>query len=503
MINLSISNLNVKSDSNDCPNLSVELTAQPFFIKQKRSHAEMFALLADKPWAMWLDSCQSDHVDSRFDILVFEPHVKLTTKNNETTVVDCMTNQQQIINEDPLAVLAQANSQTFSKVDISQITQNHPELPFAGGAIGYFSYDLGRTFERLPVIAQHDINAPDMAVGIYTNALIFDRLTDKYILICPTAERELVTKQINTLIDETNVNKTSIDESNVNKTKVGNEPTDSTFSLTSPWQSNMTQAQYAEKFSKVQDYLLSGDSYQINLAQRFKADYMGSEMAAYLTLREANKAPFSAFIRTDENAVLSISPERFLKLNQDEVQTKPIKGTRPRSLDQVTDRALADELSVSTKDRAENLMIVDLLRNDISRVCVAGSVKVPHLFAIESFPAVHHLVSTVEGKLKAEFNATDLLRAGFPGGSITGAPKIRAMEIIEELEPHRRSVYCGSVGYISACGKMDSSITIRTLICEQNSIYCWAGGGLVADSNVDSEYQETFDKVGKILPLLN
>jgi len=488
VINLSISNLNAKSDSNDCSNISVELTAQPFFIKQKRSHAEIFSCLADKPWAMWLDSCQSDHVDSRFDILVFEPHVKLTTKGNETTMVDCATNQQQMISEDPLAVLAQANSQTYSNIDISQITQNYPELPFAGGAIGYFSYDLGRTFERLPVIAQHDINAPDMAVGIYTKALIFDRLTEKYILICSTTERELITNKINSLINETKVNAS---------------PINNTFSLTTPWQSNMTQAQYAEKFSTVQDYLLSGDSYQINLAQRFKADYIGSEMAAYLTLRKANKAPFSAFIRTDHNAVLSISPERFLKLNQDRVQTKPIKGTRPRSLDQRTDRALAEELSVSTKDRAENLMIVDLLRNDISRVCVAGSVKVPHLFAIESFPAVHHLVSTVEGKLKAEFNATDLLRAGFPGGSITGAPKIRAMEIIEELEPHRRSVYCGSVGYISACGKMDSSITIRTLICEENSIYCWAGGGLVADSNVESEYQETFDKVGKILPLLN
>jgi len=483
VINLSITNLTTECDTDDGHNLSAELSAQPLFVRQNLSHAQIFSRIADKPWAMWLDSCQSEHVDSRFDILAFDPHLTLTTLSEHTTVTNCSTNEQQVLTDDPLMILAQANSQTFNSIDISQITQNYPDLPFSGGAVGYFGYDLGRAFERLPTIAQQDISAPDMAVGIYTKAVVFDRVTDKYLLICPTAERASITSAIQSLLDE---------------------PQEiAPFSLQSPWQSNMTEVQYTEKFSKVQAYLQSGDSYQINLAQRFKADYTGNEMAAYLTLREANKAPFSAFIRTNENAVLSISPERFFKLNQDKVQTKPIKGTRPRSLDKTTDLALAEELSVSTKDRAENLMIVDLLRNDISRVCVSGSVKVPHLFAIESFPAVHHLVSTVEGQLKAEFNATDLLRAGFPGGSITGAPKIRAMEIIEELEPHRRSVYCGSIGYISACGKMDSSITIRTLICEKNSIYCWAGGGLVADSNVESEYQETFDKVGKILPLLS
>ena len=185
----------------------------------------------------------------------------------------------------------------------------------------------------------------------------------------------------------------------------------------------------------------------------------------------------------------------------------------PRHRQQSVDEKNASILVNSTKDRAENLMIVDLLRNDISKVCKANSVVVPKLFDIESFPAVHHLVSTVEGELAPQFNATDLLRGAFPGGSITGAPKIRAMEIIEQLEPHRRSVYCGSIGYISSCGSMDTSITIRTLICEKqplnqsnntpvNQIYCWAGGGLVADSIASSEYQETFDKVNRILPVL-
>jgi len=189
------------------------------------------------------------------------------------------------------------------------------------------------------------------------------------------------------------------------------------------------------------------------------------------------------------------------------VQSKPIKGTKARSVDPIIDQKNTIALKTSEKDRAENLMIVDLLRNDISKVCLPGSVKVPSLFDIESFPAVHHLVSTVVGELADNFKATDLIRGAFPGGSITGAPKISAMKIIEQLEPHRRSIYCGSIGYISACGNMDTSITIRTLVCEKTSntggdIYCWAGGGIVADSEVDAEYQESFDKVNKILPIL-
>ena len=253
----------------------------------------------------------------------------------------------------------------------------------------------------------------------------------------------------------------------------------------------------------MQQYLHSGDCYQINLTQRFQADYQGDEWQAYRTLRQANGAPFSAFIRLEHNCILSISPERFIALDSNRhIETKPIKGTLPRSADEQQDRELAKQLAGSEKDRAENLMIVDLLRNDIGKVASPGSVAVPHLFAIESFPAVHHLVSTVTAELAPGYQATDLLRAAFPGGSITGAPKIRAMEIIEELEPSRRSLYCGAIGYLSQDGKMDSSITIRTLVADSGQLYCWAGGGIVADSDVDAEYQETYDKVSRILPLL-
>lgn len=457
--------------------MKAQLAAQPFIVDKKYSSTKVFSSLAQNTWSMWLDSCDSDHVDSRFDILVFDPLVTIKTFGRITEHTDMASGVCQSSEDDPLSILEQIKQEVFSHIDI-QVSH----LPFHGGAVGYFGYDLGRSFERMPELAEKDIHAPDMTVGIYNKALIFDRDQNSYYLICVDSDRKNITERLNQQL------------TNSIETKG--------FTLTSAWQSNMTEQAYAEKFDQVQAYLLSGDCYQINLAQRFMAEYQGSELNAYLQLRHANKAPFSAFINTDDNTVLSISPERFLKLDNGKVQTKPIKGTRPRHENEAQDIALAQSLKEASKDRAENLMIVDLLRNDISRVCQAGSVKVPSLFEIESFPAVHHLVSTVEGSLSKDKTGVDLLRAAFPGGSITGAPKIRAMEIIEELEPHRRSVYCGSIAYLSACGKMDSSITIRTLICEKNKIYCWAGGGLVADSKVNEEYQETFDKVGKILPIL-
>jgi para-aminobenzoate synthetase component 1 len=275
-----------------------------------------------------------------------------------------------------------------------------------------------------------------------------------------------------------------------------------TFTLTSGWCSNMSAAEYAEKFSRVQAYLQSGDCYQVNLAQRFQATYEGDEWQAFIRLNATNRAPFSAFIRLKQGAILSLSPERFIHLAEGTIQTRPIKGTLPRLTDPDADRQQAEKLATSPKDRAENLMIVDLMRNDIGRVAIPGSVRVPELFVVEPFPAVHHLVSTITARLPTSRTACDLLRAAFPGGSITGAPKIRAMEIIDELEPHRRNAWCGSIGYISLCGTMDTSITIRTLTACDGNLYCSAGGGIVADSQVDAEYQETFDKVNRILKQL-
>jgi para-aminobenzoate synthetase component 1 len=456
---------------------------------------QLFAYFAEQPWAFWLDSCDSSHEDCQVDIIVFSPQITLTTHNKNTRInfydAKGKVIESKCSNADPLSLVDHYQQQLFNQHHLP-----HSELPFIGGAVGYFAYDLGRQFETLPTIAQQDINLPDMAIGIYQQAIIYDHNTHQFWLIANAKEKHFWQEKILKLIQKITI-------------PVSSQAQKETFKITKPWQSNINKSAYAKKFKQVQKYLLSGDCYQINLAQRFKAQYQGDEFQAYLALRAANNAPFSAFMRFDHAAILSISPERFLQVDQqNKVQTKPIKGTRPRSLDKQQDQAYANQLKNAVKDQAENLMIVDLLRNDISKSCIAGSVKVPKLFAIESFPAVHHLVSTVEGQLSKNKRPHDLLRGAFPGGSITGAPKVRAMEIIEQLEPHKRSIYCGSIGYISACGRMDTSITIRTLICQQTNakeknIFCWAGGGLVADSQVNDEYQETFDKVNKILPILS
>jgi para-aminobenzoate synthetase component 1 len=241
----------------------------------------------------------------------------------------------------------------------------------------------------------------------------------------------------------------------------------------------------------------------VNLTQRFAARAEGDAWHAYLKLREINPAPFAAYLDLPDGKIVCSSPERFLRVTGGHVETKPIKGTRPRSTDPTRDRALAEELRASAKDRAENVMIVDLLRNDLGKVCAPGTVRASKLFDVESFASVHQLVSTVEGRLAPGKHALDLLGACFPGGSITGAPKVAAMKIIEELEPHRRGIYCGAIGYVGYDGNMDLNIAIRTLVQRGDHVYTWAGGGIVADSNVHAEYQESLDKAAAMLAVLD
>ena len=425
---------------------------------------------------MLLESAGPLGADNGFDIITADPLATLETRGEVTTLRVGVNISKH--SEDPLALLAHTQQQLLGELELCAT-----HLPFIGGALGLFGYDLGRRFERLPVQAAADIAVPDMAVGIYDWALLRNVATGDWQLVHWGDKLGLA-------------NRLAWLEQQQAKPAPA-------FALQGSWQSNMSRAEYGEKFARIQEYLAAGDCYQINLTQRFSAPYQGDEWQAYCLLATANKAPFSAFIRLPESALLSLSPERFLLLDGRHIETKPIKGTRPRHHDPATDRQVALELAQADKDRSENLMIVDLLRNDIGRVSRPGSVSVPHLFAVESFPAVHHLVSTIHGELDARWQGVDLLRACFPGGSITGAPKIRAMEIIEELEPQRRNAYCGSIGYLSQHGRMDTSICIRTLIAEAGRLHCWAGGGIIADSDADSEYQETYDKVARILPPLS
>ncbi|HHN8582122.1 TPA: aminodeoxychorismate synthase component 1 [Providencia rettgeri] len=433
---------------------------------------DYFTPLAHLPWAMLLHSGNAKHLHNRFDIIVADPIATLTTYQLKTTITE--QNHASLVSEsDPFKLLQGLLDKYQPK------RHEETECPFNGGALGLWSYDLGRRIEKLPEISTAELQFPDMAVGIYLWALIVDHHDKTTTLI-------------------------SYDDADARLAWLNNQkrPRKNKFQLTSAWQSNMSEEAYHHNIARIHEYLRNGDCYQINLAQRFKAKYKGDEWNAFLALLDRNGAPFSSFIRLPENAVISISPERFIFLQDGDIQTRPIKGTLPRLDNEQDDLAQVAKLSNSVKDRAENLMIVDLLRNDIGRVAKPGTVSVPELFAVEAFPAVHHLVSTVTAKLDSQYRATDLLRACFPGGSITGAPKVRAMEIIEELEPHRRHGYCGAIGYISFNGNMDSNITIRTLLTYKKQVYCWAGGGIVADSQADKEYQETFDKLSLILPLL-
>jgi len=325
-----------------------------------------------------------------------------------------------------------------------------------------------------------------MAVGIYDWAVITDHRAYRswLVSVLPDGATRALRERIAELLAQTGV------------------PPAEPFRTLGPALSNLNRAAYGEAFRRIKHYIREGDCYQVNLAMRFTAPAGGDPWDAYCRLRQLNPAPFAAFLRLPGGqAVLSSSPERFLALRDGHVETRPIKGTRPRVRDPELDLYQRQALAESIKDRAENLMIVDLLRNDLSKSCAGGSVNVPELFAIESFATVHHLVSTVTGELEPGRHATDLLRGCFPGGSITGAPKLRAMEIIEELEPCRRSVYCGAIGYLGDDGAMDSNIAIRTLVLDHDRLHCWAGGGIVMDSDEQREYQECYDKAVAMLRL--
>ncbi len=434
--------------------------------------AKLFATIANQPWAVFLDSGFPYSNQGRFDILASEPVCKIITQGLKTTVID--RDQSMVLYDDPFDIL---------KAKLQDKRPAIAGLPFNGGAIGYFAYDLARRLEKLPDSADDAENIPDMAIGIYEWAVIVDHQKQQSWLVYPEHQENL-----NWLVERFS--------------SLLTVPLHNTFQVLGDIDSNMTPAYYAHAFERIKHYLKEGDCYQVNLAQRFNAFCKGDLWSAYQVLRKINAAPFSSYINLPDVQVLSSSPERFLKVENSKVETKPIKGTRPRKPSPAEDHAIIKELTGSFKDRAENVMIVDLLRNDISKTCEQGTVKVPKLFDVETFATVHHLVSTVCGKLKKDKHPLDLLRSCFPGGSITGAPKIRAMEIIEELEPNRRGIYCGSVGYCGYDGNMDTNIAIRTLVHSNDSIRFWAGGGIVNDSDPDAEYQESFDKAAAMLDLL-
>lgn len=360
----------------------------------------------------------------------------------------------------------------------------HVEVPFTGGLLGFLGYDFGSRLERLPSLAVRDLALPSARFGAYTWALVNDHHRHlAHLVFHPKMARDERARLVDLF-------------------ESASEPVVSTFSLSSPFSADIDRSAYRRGIERIHAYIHAGDCYQVNFAQRFRAPCSGDPWQAYRALRAACPTPYSGYLKLDNGAIVSLSPERFLRVTDGMVETRPIKGTRPRRSDPAQDRVEAENLLHSPKDRAENLMIVDLLRNDLGRSCEIGSVRVPELFSLESYPNVHHLVSSISGTLAAGRDPLDLLEGSFPGGSITGAPKIRAMQIIDELETTNRAIYCGSLLYLDVRGEMDSSIAIRTLLIQNDQASCWGGGGIVADSDWQAEYQETLDKVRVLMETL-
>jgi para-aminobenzoate synthetase component 1 len=385
--------------------------------------------------------------------------------------------------------------------------------PFQGGAAGYLAYDWARQLERLPAPRFDDLAMADVLFGIYDWVIAWDHEMSRAWLISTgmpetdanardrrAAERAAAVQE---RLRSNGFRAASPEQRAATHSRMApSYPVDGSDPRLG-LRSSYTHAAYLDAVNRVVEYIRAGDIFQANLSQRFEAPLVEPPWDLYLRLRTQNAAPFAAYLDFPDALILSASPERFLRVAPDgHVETRPIKGTRPRGVGPEHDAALGQALTESAKDRAENLMIVDLIRNDLSRVCAPGTVRVRELFALEHFATVHHLVSTVVGRLGDDAIALDLLRAAFPGGSITGAPKIRAMEIIAELEPSARGVYCGAIGYLSLTGALDTSIPIRTAVVRGGRVYLSAGGGIVADSDAEQEYRETLDKARGMIDAL-
>lgn len=442
----------------------------------------LFEAVRERPFSFFLDSGMDAGRLGRYSLVGSDPFLVFRSKRDRVATWQSGTWQER--KDDPFTVLRKL-------LDRCRI-EGIPSLPVpvAAGAFGYFAYDLGWQIERLPDRAVDDLNVPDCYLGFYDRLIVVDHLTGKAYLTStgidgngpPSAAKA------QERMDELERLVARCREENGECRERFEEMPSLRFT------GHFTLKTYCEAVRRVKDYIASGDIFQANLSQRFSCPLSFSPWTLYRRLRSINPAPFAAYLSYPELVVASASPERFLQVRNGMVETRPIKGTRPRGKDPAEDLRLRTELLNSAKDRAELTMIIDLERNDLGRVCSFGSVHVPELIVLEEYPTVFHLVSTVRGILAPGKDLVDLLKATFPGGSITGAPKIRAMEIIEELEPVKRGVYTGSIGYLGFDGTADLNIVIRTFIIKNGWAYFQVGGGIVADSDPEMEYWETIHK---------
>jgi para-aminobenzoate synthetase component 1 len=429
---------------------------------------EAVLAFAEDPHLAWLDSGGVPGVLNRYSYIAASPFLVLDDADGA----------------DPFAALAAALARW-------RLPPGCAPVPFAGGAIGFFGYGAAGYLERLP--ARHAPASPGMVMGFYDVVLAFDRLERRLWVLssgfpaCGAARRERAAARAAEAL-----------------AKLATRPAMAQKTLkTVQWKADLSPETYRARVGRILDYIAAGDIFQANFTSAFRAARPDgvSPLVIHLALRAKNPAPFGAFLACGETLALAgISPERFISLDADGgLETRPIKGTAPRGRDAEEDSRRREGLESSAKDRAENLMIVDLMRNDLGRVAAIGSVRVEALWRIETHPGLHHLVSVVTARLRPDLGPVDVLRAAFPGGSVTGAPKLRAMEIIDELEASARGAYCGITCWIGFDGAMDSSITIRTLVITPDQILAQAGGGIVADSEPAAEYEEMRLKISPLL----
>ncbi len=462
-------------------------------IDLKSSMPGTFELFRNDEFSFFLDSGMDPHKLGRYSFIGSNPFLVMSSRGTETTLRRGAEKSR--LSGSPFDILS-------NLLEVYRLDSCPSPVPFIGGAVGYLSYDLGHFIERLPGTAVDDLKLPECYFGFYDLILAFDNLRGKAYIIStgfPELAEEERRKRAAARLGEIKAKLAKASGPGHEPPPINTSPSTETVKL----KGGFTRPEYIKAVEKAREYITAGDIFEINLSQRFEAELCVTPYELYQRLRQINPAPFACYLGFDEVTVVSASPERFLRLRGDRAETRPIKGTRPRGKTPKEDRALAIELLNSTKERAENIMIVDLERNDLGRVCRFGTVKVTELVIPEIFPTVFHLTSTVEGRLREGKNGIDLIKATFPGGSITGAPKIRSMEIIDELEPTKRSIYTGNIGYLSFNGDLDLNIVIRTFLVKGSKSYFQVGGAVVYDSDPEAEYQETLDKARALIDALN
>ncbi len=450
--------------------------------------SKLLEAIALRPYSFFLDSGSGIYRGDlgRYSLAGWNPFLILKSRGNSIQLIQ----KERVVRRrgNPFFILRDI----LDKYRVDSTPEDLP--PFVGGGVGYLSYDLCHFWENLPSKAKDDLGLPELYIAFYDKVLIIDHL-EKRTLISAVSS---FSKRDNSTIKERIEEIRRLEQKNdaVKGEKVAVKPGELIL------ESNFTKQEYLQAVRKAKNYIREGDIFQVNLSQRFHSRLFVSPYRLYQSLREINPAPFAAYLNFNEIKILSSSPERFLRVRGRKIQTRPIKGTRPRGRNEEEDKKLGKELLASEKDRAELVMIVDLERNDLGRVCRYGSVKVEELVKLEAYPTVFHTASTIRGTLAPGKDRIDLLQTTFPGGSITGAPKIRAMEIIDELEPTKRSVYTGSLGYFGFNESMDLNIVIRTFLAKNGDLYFQVGGGIVADSDPEKEFQETLDKAKALISSL-